>query len=513
LEPLMTLAASSDPNTAPVTPARTDFMAASPYPHIAYTLEMVVLDLNWRYARMTGVPREAAVGRDIYDVFPPNPNKLEADARPAVAASLERMVATREPDVMPIVKYDLPAPAGGFQDRYWQIVHSPIFEGPDDTGAIVGALQTTRDFTAEVARRKIEAAQRRAAHGGGKLVFFELDLTTDEVGPSGPVDALHGFEPGHPERHVSNYFARIHADDRDQALTAVEALRDAPDTAEGNAEYRIVQPDGSIRWATARFEVVRGIEGEPPKITGMVLDVTDLRRREVELQEAVEARDMLLAEVNHRIKNSLQLVASMLNIEAADAEQASETGAGRLQAAAMRVGAIATVHAALYHGKNLRSVEFGVLLHTLCRHLAETTGAAARGIALVVKAETICLATDRAITLSLIVNELVADAFEHTFPDGRGGTVRVTLRRESDDRIALEVADDGTGAVEPSSNGTRSGGGALGVTNSDPHGLGRRMIVALANQLDAEVRWDENGAGARVRLEIPHRDEPSDRGG
>ena len=484
----MTLDDAARPDTLPAL----DFMAASPYAHIAYTLDMVVLDLNWRHARITGVPREVAAGRNIYDVFPPNPDAPETDARPVVAASLERMVATREPDEMPIIKHDLPAPDGRFRERYWQLTHSPIFGGPDDTGPIVGALQTTRDVTAEFVRRQIAAAQKRAALLSGRVVFFEIDLTTDQVAPSDELDHLHGFEPGHDDRHASRYVATVHEDDREAATASMEALRDAPNGAEGSCHYRIVLPDGSIRWVTAQFESVRGVEDETPRIIGLVIDVTDIREGEAQLREAVATRDMLLAEVNHRVKNSLQLVTSVLNMEAAQAERAGEDGADRLRAAAARVGAIATVHAALYHGEDVRSVEFGAFVGTLCRHLAAVAGAEARGIALAVEAEPVRVVTDRAISLSLVVNELVTNAFKHAFPDGRGGTVRVALRRAEPDRLVLEVADDGTG----------TDGRALDRDGASG-GLGQRLIDTLARQLGAEMQRDDGGVGVRVRMELP----------
>ena len=225
----------------------------------------------------------------------------------------------------------------------------------------------------------------------------------------------------------------------------------------------------------------------------MVLDITDLRQREAELREAVAARDVLLAELNHRVKNSLQLVTSVLNMEAAGAERAGEDVADRLRAAAARVGAIATVHATLYHGEDVRSVEFGAFLDTLCRNLAAAAGAEARGIAVTVEAEPVRVPTDRAIALSLVVNELVTNAFKHAFPEGRGGTVRVALRREGTDRIALEVADDGTG----------TGGGGLWGDVVASGGLGQRLVDALARQLGAEMRRDDDGAGFGVRLVSP----------
>jgi two-component sensor histidine kinase len=469
---------------------RFDLLAASPYGHIVYTPDLLILDVNARHCAMTGRRREDLLGRRLFEAFPANPDDPEANAEPALRASVACVVETGEPDEMPVTKHDIAAASGGFEERFWQITHSAIRAAAD--GPVVAILQTLRDVTAEAARAKIHAAQQRSAAIGGKLVFFEIDLATDLVGPSDPVDVLHGFAPGHPDRHVSNYFARVHPDDRDRTITAIGGLRDAPDATQGNADYRILRPDGSVRWATARFEVVRGVEGEPPRIIGMVLDVTDLHRREVELEAAVEARDMLLAEVNHRVKNSLQLVTSVLNMEAAQAARAGEDVAGRLRAAAARVGAIATVHAALYHGEDVRSVAFGAFLDTLCRHLAEASGAGARRIALEVEAEPVRVQTDRAISLSLVVNELVTNAFKHAFPDGRGGTVRVALRRAGPGRLVLEVADDGTGM-----DGQELGGGDASG------GLGQRLIATLARQLGAEMVRDDDGPGVRVRIDLP----------
>ncbi len=474
-------------------PSSLDFMASSPFAHIAYTLDLTVIDLNWRHARLTGVPRDAAVGRKLFDVFPPNPDLPEVDVRPAVAASLDRMVSSREPDTMDVFQHDLViAPGARFVERYWQITHSPIFEGPEDSGKIVGALQTTRDVTQETIRRKITAAKQRAATMGGQLSFFELDFETDEVDVSQGFEVLHGYVPGEAGPHLSHYYSRVHEEDRDRTITLIEALRDAPGRTEESNQYRALWPDGTVRWLSARMEVVRG-SGEHGKLTGIVLDVTDLHRKEEELRAAIAARDLLLAEVNHRVKNSLQLVTSILNMEATQAARAGEAGVDRLRDAAARVRTIAAVHATLYQGDDVRSVDLASFIGTLCQHLAEASGAEDRGIALKVVAEDIRVETDRAIPLALIANEVVTNAFKHAFPDGRRGTVRVTLRRSGPDRLVLEIEDDGTGG-DPSASqrGPATDGG-----------FGRRLVETLGHQLRAEMRSVHDSTGTRVHLNLP----------
>ena len=469
---------------------RFDLLAASPYGHIVYTPDLVILDANARHCAMTGRRREDLLGRTLFEAFPANPDDPGADAEPALRASVARVAQTGEPDEMPVAKHDIADPSGGFEERYWQITHSAIRGHAG--GPVVAILQTLRDVTEAILREKLSEARRRTAVQGGAVASWEYDPGTDVFACSDDVEALFGFDPGTMPPRGEALFGRVHPEDRDGVSDAFARMLAGRTGAEARFGYRVLRPDGTLRWIVSRAEVVRAPDTQAAVVVGVLLDVTDIREGEAQLREAVAARDMLLAEVNHRVKNSLQLVTSVLNMEAAQAERAGEDGADRLRAAAARVRAIATVHAALYHGEDVRSVEFGGFLQTLCRHLAAAAGAEARGIALAVEAETVRVSTDRAISLSLVVNELVTNAFKHAFPDGRVGAVRIALRRAGTDRLVLEVADDGTG----SDGRALSGGGASG-------GLGQRLIDTLARQLGAEVRRDDDGVGVRVRMELP----------
>lgn len=132
-------------------------------------------------------------------------------------------------------------------------------------------------------------------------------------------------------------------------------------------DYRILRPDGTMRWVIGRGESVRDADTQDVSIVGIVLDVTLMREREENLREAVEARDLLIAEVNHRVKNSLQMVTSILNLEA----NATEDSAARasLRAATARVNSIAAIHASLYEDDDVRTVQIDKYLERLTRHL------------------------------------------------------------------------------------------------------------------------------------------------
>ncbi|MEE4349910.1 MAG: histidine kinase dimerization/phosphoacceptor domain -containing protein [Pacificimonas sp.] len=478
------MAESYDP--ADVSRAPVDFMAASPYAHLAYDLDLIVLDINWRHEQMTGVARDRVVGRYIYDAFPHNPDDPNGSSEPAVRASIARMVASQEPDTMEPLKHDLLAPDGGFQERYWQVTHSPIYDGANGTGTIVGALQTTRDITADILRLRVTAAQHRAAMVGGQVVLFEMDLETDRIEAPSGFDFLHGMTPQDDRQPLAAYYERIHREDRKQTIALVDRLREAPDGTEGRTDYRIVRPDGTIRWLSASMEVVRGTEGEAARLTGVLIDVTDLHETESNLREALAQRDLLIEEVNHRVKNSLQLVISVLALEAkaARGEEARES----LQSAIARIHAISTIHASLYEDGDVSYVALDRYLRRFCRHLETSLGADRRRIALNVDAEEIRLPTSKAITLSLVVNELVTNAFKHAFRDNQPGRIDIVLRQAGNDRVVLEIADNGSGEDAASSEGT---------------GLGTRLIAGSVNQLGGTIRQSSDDGGWTTRIEFP----------
>jgi PAS domain S-box-containing protein len=219
-------------------------------------------------------------------------------------------------------------------------------------------------------------------------------------------------------------------------------------------------------------------------LTGILHDVTERRRTQEALEQALNDKTMLLREVNHRVKNSLQLVSGLLNLQVAAADD--ETARHHLRDAAHRISAVAQVHQRLYRAEQFRSLDFGSFLSELCGDLARGAGEP-RTIDVAVDSDLIELPVDQAVPLGLIANELVTNAIKHAGADA--ARIRVSLVRETDG-LLLSVADQGPG-LPPGFSLDRS------------TGLGMRIVSALIRQLRGTIEIPATRAGARFDVSIP----------
>lgn len=197
---------------------------------------------------------------------------------------------------------------------------------------------------------------------------------------------------------------------------------------------------------------------------------------------AAEERELLLRELQHRVKNNLQMIVSLIHLQ----QQRAETADARrhLEALANRVQALSGVHRQLYTARHTTRVPLGVYLRELCESLLDFYGPRADGIRFDWRfAEDVTAAADTALHLGLIANEFISNSLEHAFPEGRG-RITVVLERVAPERARLALADDGPGLpAQPAG------------------GLGLRLITVLARQVGAELAWgDDGGRGTRATL-------------
>jgi two-component sensor histidine kinase len=192
-------------------------------------------------------------------------------------------------------------------------------------------------------------------------------------------------------------------------------------------------------------------------------------------------REVLLREVNHRVGNSLQIIASLLHLQANSSSQDDVKAA--LTNAMGRVAAVAQVHRRLYTSHDLKSVLLNQYLGALLEDLRRSAEGN-RMSRLTLKAEPIEIDPDRAVAVGIIVNELVMNAVKYAYPDG-AGSIDVDLNAQGDD-LVLSIADDGVGLN----------------AKTDPRstGMGQRIVSAMASKLDASVERDPAHAGTRIVL-------------
>jgi len=201
-------------------------------------------------------------------------------------------------------------------------------------------------------------------------------------------------------------------------------------------------------------------------------------------------REVLLREVNHRVGNSLQIIASLLHLQANSSAQEDVKAA--LTNAMGRVAAVAQVHRRLYTSHDLKNVLLNLYLDALLEDLRRSAEGN-RMSRLTLKAEPIEIDPDRAVAIGIIVNELVMNAVKYAYPDG-AGPIHVELAAEGED-LLLSIADDGVGL-----NG-----------KSDPRstGMGQRIVTAMASKLEASVERDPAHAGTRIVLRFRRVNKPA----
>ncbi|MBN8813983.1 MAG: sensor histidine kinase [Sphingomonas sp.] len=213
-----------------------------------------------------------------------------------------------------------------------------------------------------------------------------------------------------------------------------------------------------------------------------------VRRAATERNRQIADRDLMLAEFEHRVKNNFAVVASMLDIQR---RRAGDTPAGEaLGAAMMRVDSIARAHRHLYRDGRGSEVNIKDYLEDLCATLSDAL-LLRGGVRLECDVDPAPIQRDHAVSIGLVVNELVTNAAKHAFEGRESGRVMVSWKRRPEGGWRLTVADDGVG-IPPGPRPKRKDGG-----------LGQRLIEAFAHQAGGTVTTDSDKAGTQVMMDVP----------
>jgi len=209
------------------------------------------------------------------------------------------------------------------------------------------------------------------------------------------------------------------------------------------------------------------------KLLGEIFtNLLEKRDKEMEVKQSLEEKEILLKEIHHRVKNNMQIISSLLNLQLNLEEE--EKTKNILMESQGRIKSMAMVHEKLYQSTDLSHINFREYLENLSHDLFYSYAVPA-SINLVVEAENIYINIDTAIPLGLIVNELVSNSLKYAFPDKKG-TLKVEFHK-IDQHYILKVADDGVGL--PSE---------LDIENTKT--LGLKLVYSLSDQLDADLKLD-----------------------
>jgi two-component sensor histidine kinase len=217
-----------------------------------------------------------------------------------------------------------------------------------------------------------------------------------------------------------------------------------------------------------------------------------LRQSQEKIKISLKEKEVLLKEIHHRVKNNLQIIYSLLNLQAANIQDVAARKA--IRESQNRVKSMALIHESLYQSQNLARINMGEYVQRLVSHLYSSYHATASGIAIHVNIQDVFLDIDTAIPCGLLINELVSNSFKHAFPSpvsqasAAEGRIQVDLTQEGD-QFVLVVADNGVGVPQD-------------VDIMRVESLGLQLVAALTEQVRGTLDL-RRGNGALFRITFP----------
>lgn len=247
-------------------------------------------------------------------------------------------------------------------------------------------------------------------------------------------------------------------------------------------DMRFVQSSGSLIWCRLAVSLLRAYEGSPEFLVAEITDISAKKAADQALRDMVAEKTALLNEVHHRVKNNLQIVTSLLNMESRRSPHPQTKDV--LSEMQGRIRSMALLHEFLYRSGTFASVDLGVYLGELATQAFRSQNITRGAVRLQLNLGHVAVSMDQATPCGLLVNELITNSLKHGFPGGRSGEVQVELRLESDtEHLYLCVSDNGIGLPADFAPEKLSS-------------LGLQLAYALAQQIGGALHASTNATGA-----------------
>ena len=448
-------------------------LLACSFPMVALWGPELVQIYNDGYAEIMGQKHPAGMGQPTSQCWPEVWEFNESVYRQV----LQGQTLTFENQLFPITRH------GTLEDAYFTLCYSPLRdESQEVAGVLVTVFETTKRIEAEATLVESARLTRENEH---RLRAF-LEATSDAVYTMSAdwkeMRSLDGNQFLADIDDPSATWWNIYIPDgaRPRVQEAIErAIRTG---SMFDLEHPVIRLDGKVAWTHSRAGPMRNDRGEITGGIGAAADITPHREAEA-LRTALAERDTLLAEVHHRVKNNLQVIASMLEMQGRHAGDPRSHSA--LEEACNRVTSIAGIHEILYQSKSYSNVDLFTYAQQLVPHLVAFYGAENLIVAKV-EGTHATLELERAVPFGLLLNELVSNACKHAFKERASGHVVVQIQ-EADDDICLHVVDDGVGLP-------------VGFDYRASTGLGLQIVDTLTDQVKGKLRFLSAQSGTHVQI-------------
>lgn len=438
-------------------------LAEATFEGIIVHREGLIIDVNPAFARLFGYTHAEAVGMGVGEVLNTGPT---AESTPDVGISL-----TTVPTELRGHRQDgstFPVEARGREYR----------QG-DEAQVVAIRDLSEREASAKALRQSARQLRTLIDTVGGAII----QLTTDHrvVEWNHAAEQLHGQIRG---QVVGLDYLETCVPEQSRQQVA-DTFNDVLGGERCEFEQRIVSADGTQRVVCWNLTPVHDAEGETMGILACGQDITELRASHARAVAALEAKEILLQEVYHRVKNNLQVVDSLLKRQSSglDSEQRLP-----LLEAQSRIRSLAGIHELLYQTSDLQRINFRTYVKRLTADLWHSYGLTQHCVRLSLTIDDIRLGLESAIPCGLILNELITNSLKYAFPVGQGGTIVIDFHAASDGLLALSYADSGCGSNDRPTEQNR--------------GFGLTLVHDLVYQLGGTFEQSD-GTSAAVAFRFP----------
>lgn len=253
-------------------------------------------------------------------------------------------------------------------------------------------------------------------------------------------------------------------------------------------ESNVTHQNNQSLWISSTLTPIYDENGILKKLVVVDTDITAGKNMQKQIETSLKEKDILLKEIHHRVKNNLQIIISLLNLQTGYIRDEATLKA--VKDGQSRVRTMALVHEKFYQSDELSEINFAEYIEKLCHFLYQSYGDKTSRIEIRIEGDQINLDMDTAMPCGLLINEIVSNAYKYAFPGQSTGTISIILSK-SENRITLTIHDNGIGFP-----------GEFDFEKSES--LGMQLIQALTNQLDGELKIiRENGTTFQVSFPYP----------
>ncbi len=388
-------------------------------------------------------------------------------------------------------------------DERWVKAQVNLLKGPTDE--VLGRVGTIEDITSEIEADKIaqeaekDKLRAKFAEESNKKLQKEIDeriaaerelksakefnqyiidssidmiIATDIDGNITEFNKSASSNFGYDSKEViGTQVAPLLSEEQDRE----EILKRVFQDGKWSGEVICKRSDESTFIGYLSASILSGSANEVIGTMGVLRDITELKIAEEELKNNIHQKEILLKEVHHRVKNNLQVISSILNLQTGYIDDKATLAV--IQECQDRIKSMAFIHESLYQKADFSEVNFSEYLQNLCNNLKYSYMSPNRNILLDFDIEDISLSLDSAIPCGLIVNELVSNCFKYAFENQKQGNIRISLTKDKDNNKLLVVHDSGRGLPQD-----------LNIETNDS--LGLQLVWTLVDQIDGKINYE-----------------------